>query len=161
MKRILLGLTLILGVGAINVNAQNGAAANTARPATATAAAIAFNEKDNTHDFGTIPQGTPVTYNFNFKNTGKSPLVLSSVTGSCGCTTPEWPKEPIKPGASANIKVTYNAATPGTFTKNVTIVSNAATPTTVLYIKGEVKPVEQQVSNNNAQPVQSAAPKKN
>ena len=161
MKKIFLGLALVLGVGAINVNAQTNAA-TTARPAaSATAAALSFGEKDNTHDFGTIPQGTPVTYNFNFKNTGKSPLVLSSVVGSCGCTTPEWPKEPVKPGATATIKVTYNAAAAGTFTKNVTITSNAATPQTILYIKGEVKPVEQQASNNGAQPVQSAAPKKN
>ena len=61
-------------------------------------AAINFKEKDNVHDFGTVPQGTPVTYVFNFENTGKAPLVLSSVTASCGCTTPEWPKETCSTG---------------------------------------------------------------
>jgi hypothetical protein len=161
MKKIFLGLTLVLGVSVLSANAQNVAPAANKTTAPAASAAIVFVEKDNTHDFGTIPQGTPATYNFTLKNTGKVPLVLSSVTPGCGCTSPEWPKEPIKPGASAVIKVTYNAQTPGTFNKPVTIVSNAATPQVVLYIKGEVKPTEQQATNSNAQPVQSAAPKKN
>lgn len=160
MKKIVLGLALILSVSALSVHAQT-IAPTTARPAAAAAApAIAFVEKENTYDFGAIPQGTPVTHNFSFKNTGKTPLILTAVQPSCGCTSPEWPKEPIKPGASALIKVTYNAATPGTFSKNITVTSNAATPQTVLYIKGEVKPTEQQATNSGAA-VQQPAPKKN
>jgi hypothetical protein len=162
MKKIFLGLTLILGVSVISASAQKSVAPVTARPAgEATAAGVVFAEKENTYDFGTVPQGTPVTHNFSFKNTGKSPLVLSAVNPSCGCTSPEWPKEPIKPGATAVIKVTYNAQTPGTFTKNVTVVSNASTPNVVLYIKGEVKPTEQQATNSASPAVQSASPKKN
>lgn len=162
MKKIILGLTLVLGAGMVSVQAQNGANTTAAKPVAnvAAAAAISFTEKDNTFDFGTIPQGTPVTHVFYVKNTGKAPLVLTNVAPSCGCTTPEWPKDPIKPGATAPIKVTYNAASPGTFTKNITVNSNATvTPTTVLYIKGEVKPVEQAVNGGPA--VQSAGPKKN
>ncbi len=144
MKKIFIGLTVILCVGATKSFSQT---ANLAKPAyaatptatTAAAASISFKEKDNSHDFGTVPQGTPVSYVFNFTNTGKAPLVLSAVNASCGCTTPEWPKEPVAPGKSATIKATYNAANPGPFTKTITVVSNAATPT-VLTIKGEVKP---------------------
>lgn len=159
MKKIL--LVLALAVGVISVNAQTNA--TTARPAASAqpAAAISVSEKDNTHDFGVIPQGTPVTYTFAIKNTGKAPLVLSNVAPSCGCTTPEWPKEPIKPGASANIKVTYNAASAGTFIKNIAVTSNAAQqPQVMLYIKGEVKAQEQQAANGSAA-TQTAAPKKN
>jgi hypothetical protein len=161
MKKILFGLIVILCVNATSGYAQGQGVAPTSTQSTAAAAAIAFKEKDNTHDFGTIPQGTPVTYNFTFTNTSKVPLVLSSVQPSCGCTSPEWPKEAIAPGANSVIKVTYNAANAGPFTKNVTIVSNAATPTMILYIKGEVKPAQQAAASTSADPTQAATPKKN
>ena len=161
MKKILFGLIVILSVNATNGYSQAAVTPNTGTAPTGATASISFKEKDNTHDFGTVPQGTPVTYNFNFTNTGKAPLVLTAVNPSCGCTSPEWPHDAIAPGATAVIKVTYNAANPGTFTKNVTVVSNAATPQTVLYIKGEVKPTAQQ-ANSTAKPapVQATAPKK-
>lgn len=159
MKKTFLGLALVLGMGVMSVNAQTSVAQQPGQ-SSAPAAAISITEKDNTHDFGVIPQGTPASYTFVIKNTGKAPLVLTSVQPSCGCTSPEWPKEPIKPGGSGNIKVTYNAAGTGTFTKNVTVTSNAAaTPQIMLYIKGEVKAQEQQVTSGGA--TQSAAPKKN
>ena len=89
-------------------------------------------------------------------------MVLSAVNASCGCTTPEWPKEPVAPGATATIKATYNAANPGTFTKTITVVSNAATPQTVLTIKGEVKPAVAPAATPAAAPkAQAAVPKKN
>jgi hypothetical protein len=162
MKKIFLGLTLIFCVSGVSSYAQAIApttqAANTQNSAMAN---IVFKEKENTHDFGTVPQGTPVSCNFNFTNTGKAPLVLTAVNPSCGCTSPEWPHDAIAPGASAVIKVTYNAANPGTFTKNVTVVSNASVPQTILYIKGEVKPSAQ--ATNASQPAgvsQAVAPKK-
>lgn len=99
-------------------------------------------DKD-THDFGTIPQGIPVTYEYIFKNVGKSPLVVTSATASCGCTTPVWSKEPIKPGQPGFVKATFNAASPGPFTKSVTVMSNAKNGQVVLYLKGEVKPAAQ------------------
>jgi archaellum component FlaG (FlaF/FlaG flagellin family) len=95
-----------------------------------------------THDFGNIPQGVPATYEFVFKNTGKTPLIVTNAAASCGCTTPEWTKEPIKPGKTGTIKATYNAASPGPFTKSVTVVSNAKNSTVILYLKGDVKPAE-------------------
>jgi hypothetical protein len=95
-----------------------------------------------THDFGSIPQGVPATYEFVFKNTGKTPLIVTNAAASCGCTTPEWTKEPIKPGKTGTVKATYNAASPGPFTKSVTVISNAKNSTVILYLKGDVKPAE-------------------
>jgi hypothetical protein len=95
-----------------------------------------------THDFGNIPQGVPATYEFVFKNTGKTPLIVTNAAASCGCTTPEWTKEPIKPGKTGTVKATYNAASPGPFTKSVTVVSNAKNSTVILYLKGDVKPAD-------------------
>ena len=107
------------------------------------AGVLSFTEE--TFDFGNVPQGIPVTHIFNFTNTGKEPVVLSNVQPSCQCTTPEWPKEPIMPGKSSKITVTYNALHEGVFTKAVTITSNATEPTKVIYIKGTVltKPADQ------------------
>lgn len=93
--------------------------------------------KETVHNFGKIPQGRPATYTFEISNTGKDSLKLDNVQASCGCTTPEWSKDPIAPGASANIKVGYNAYAEGAFTKVVTIFYNA-TQTKTLTISGEV-----------------------
>lgn len=90
------------------------------------------------HDFGTIPYEGDGTYVFEFKNTGKEPLVLSDVHSSCGCTTPEWPKEPIKRGEKGKITVKYNTKIMGPFTKNVYVTSNAQTSRVTLTIKGTV-----------------------
>ena len=81
-----------------------------------------------THQFGEIPYGGNGTYEFVFKNTGNEPLILSQPKSSCGCTVPEWPKRPILPGDTDVIKVTYkNTDRPGSFSKYVTIFSNAKT----------------------------------
>ncbi len=96
-----------------------------------------------THDFGVIPQGTPATYSFEFKNTGKTPLIITNASASCGCTTPDWSKEAINPGKKGYVKATYNAASPGPFTKSITVMSNAKNSTVILYLKGDVKPAEQ------------------
>lgn len=77
--------------------------------------------KETEHDFGSIPQGKPVFYNFEVRNSGSTPLKLDNVQASCGCTTPEWSHEPIAPGATAIIKVGFNAAAKGVFTKPITI----------------------------------------
>lgn len=93
-----------------------------------------------THQFGQIPYNGNGTYEFVFKNTGNEPLILSQPKSSCGCTVPEWPKKPILPGETDVIKVTYkNTNRPGSFSKYVTIFSNAKTNKEVkLYIKGTV-----------------------
>lgn len=94
------------------------------------------------HDFGQINEGDGrVSVIFEFKNEGMAPLVLSNVRASCGCTTPTWTKTPVEPGEVGSITVTYNPnGRPGKFQKTVTITSNATTPTTKVYIKGEVIP---------------------
>jgi hypothetical protein len=93
--------------------------------------------KDLVHDFGKIPQGKPVYYIFEIVNTGKTELKLDNVQASCGCTTPEWSKDPIAPGATAKIKVGYNAAAENYFEKPITITYNG-TQSKQLIIKGTV-----------------------
>lgn len=96
-----------------------------------------------THDFGTFSEEDPVvTTTFKFKNTGDTPLVIHQAIASCGCTVPEYTKEPIKPGAKGEIKVTYNGAGrfPGKFRKTITIHSNADNELVRLYIKGDMNP---------------------
>lgn len=104
------------------------------------AAEIVF-EKE-VHDFGTIPYGGDGNYDFKFSNTGKSPLIITNARGSCGCTVPKWPKEPIGKGQSGSINVQYDTKRPGPFTKTVTITSNAKSANKVLTIKGVVESAE-------------------
>lgn len=96
------------------------------------------------YDYGTIYQGADGSSEFKFTNTGDEPLVLSSVRSSCGCTVPSWPKDPILPGQSGSIKVTYDTKRVGTISKQISVVSNATEPNLTLSIKGTVlqKPAE-------------------
>ena len=90
-------------------------------------------------DFGEIIQGEIVEYSFKFTNTGKSPLVITSAKGSCGCTVPEWPKEPIAPGQADYLKVTYDSnGRKDNFDKTVTITANTVPNTNQLFITGNV-----------------------
>ncbi len=89
-------------------------------------------------DYGTIEQGANGVREFKFTNTGKEPLIISNSRGSCGCTVPTWPKEPIKPGESSVIKVKYDTKRLGAINKSVTITSNAKTGTKVVRIKGKI-----------------------
>ncbi len=92
------------------------------------------------HSFGKIKQNKPVTYIFTFKNaSGTKPLIVESATAECGCTTPEYPKSPVGKGKNGTIKVTFNAAALGAFTKKVTVkFANIAEPI-VLTIDGDVQ----------------------
>jgi hypothetical protein len=102
-----------------------------------------------THDFGNIKEGELATYEFVFTNVGKEPLIITNVAASCGCTTPTWTREPIKPGEQGKIKAVYNSANrPGPFTKSITISSNAKTPTKVVNIKGVVDRVQSGIPEN-------------
>jgi hypothetical protein len=94
------------------------------------------------HDFGTINETDgKVTYNFEFNNTGGKPLIISQVRASCGCTSPDWSKEPILPGKKGFVSATYDPKSrPGPFNKTLTVISNATTPNVVLQIKGDVVP---------------------
>lgn len=90
------------------------------------------------HEFGKIPQGTPVTTEFTITNNTKKAFKLDNVQASCGCTTPEWNKEEIiQPGKTTAIKVGFNAASPGPFDRVITITYNA-TESKQVHIKGEV-----------------------
>lgn len=90
-------------------------------------------------DYGTIKQDADGYRVFTFKNDGKTPLVISEAHGSCGCTVPTYPKEPIQPGASAEIKVHYDTHRVGPFSKSVTVNSNAKNSPVVLKISGTVE----------------------
>lgn len=92
-------------------------------------------------DFRSIKEGEVVTHTFNFKNTGTSNLVVTDVRASCGCTTPSWPKEIIKPGESNSITVKYNSeGREGNFNKGITVYCNAYPNTATLRIQGVVYP---------------------
>lgn len=93
--------------------------------------------RETEHDFSSIPQGKPVYYSFEVVNSGKVPMKLDDVHASCGCTTPEWSRDPIAPGKTAMIKVGYNAAAEGYFEKYITITFNT-NQTKQLKIKGTV-----------------------
>ena len=94
--------------------------------------------KEESFDFGKIPQGKPVHHNFEIQNSGKTAIKLVNVQASCGCTTPEWEKDKdIVPGGKSIIKVGYNAASEGPFNKTITITYNES-QTKQITIKGEV-----------------------
>jgi len=98
---------------------------------------ITFEQEE--FDFGTIQQGDKVSRTFHFTNTGGVPLKLESVRASCGCTTPEWPKDPIMPGQSSKIEVVFNSAGKlGSQKKSITVRSNANPSIKVVYLKGKV-----------------------
>lgn len=98
-------------------------------------------------DFGKIKQGESVTHEFKFKNAGKEPLIITQAQGSCGCTVPEYPKEPIKQGQTGTIKVTFNSAGKmGAQDKTVTITSNAKNSPMVLHVKGTIEKAEEKAA---------------
>lgn len=100
---------------------------------------LKFNKE--THDFGKIAEGPIASYSFEVTNTGTAPVIITNAQASCGCTTPEWSKDPIMPGAKSYIKVGYNTSgRPNAFTKTITVVSNAENGTIILTIKGNVTP---------------------
>ncbi|XZF14793.1 DUF1573 domain-containing protein [Chitinophagaceae bacterium MMS25-I14] len=97
--------------------------------------------QDTTHDFGTIHEGEVVTQEFSFKNNGKSPLIIGSATGSCGCTVADFPHDPILPGKGGVLKVMFNSkGKEGHQEKTVTVNTNTARGTHMIFIKAEVKP---------------------
>ena len=94
-----------------------------------------------THNFGTFSEKEPVvTCTFTYTNIGEQPLIINQAVASCGCTVPEYTKEPVKPGEKGQIKVTYNGTGkfPGHFKKSITIRSNGAVEMTRLYIEGDM-----------------------
>ncbi len=96
------------------------------------------------HDFGEANEGDKITYIYKFKNTGKKPLTITHAKGSCGCTVPKWPKEPIKPGKKGEIEVVFNTkGKRGNQVKTITLTANTSPEKTMLRIKGKVKSANQ------------------
>ena len=135
MKKIYSILCALVFAGI--VNAQTNITVPVKEDKTTVAAPETISLKETEYDFGKIPQGKPVTHIFLFNNTGSTPLVLENVQASCGCTTPEWNKDPVPAGATSKITVGYNAASDGPFTKFITITYNG-TQSKQINIKGEV-----------------------
>lgn len=130
-----------LGVSAQRIaDLPENKAARTAQPAQPVQAAsqdsIVFDKL--VHDYGTIQPGSDGECVFTFTNQGKKPLVLNNVTASCGCTVPQWPRQPIAPGGKGEIKVKYNTNIGGIFNKTITVNSNAANSMVILSVKGQV-----------------------
>ena len=103
-----------------------------------TTVASAINWKSDSVDVGTIPQGTPKVINFEFKNTGDKAIIITNVKPACGCTAADYTKELIAPGKVGYVKATYNAAATGSFSKTVTVTTNADDTPKVLTFKGIV-----------------------
>ena len=144
MKKTVLSIGLMLCL-AMATTAQEAVSPNAARPETTTPNpvnpnAAKFKFETEVLDYGTIEHNADGNREFKFTNTGKEPLIISNAVGSCGCTTPNWPKEPIKPGGTGVIKVKYATDRVGAFEKQITLTSNADTPSKVIKIKGVVKP---------------------
>lgn len=131
MKKLAIVISLFTTVLGVRAQAVNNGGSAVAPPPDVLVV------KKNNFDFGKIPQGRPAVTSFEIVNTGSTPLKLDNVQASCGCTTPIWSRDAIAPGATAEIKVGYNAYAQGHFTKMVTIIYNT-NRTKTLTITGEV-----------------------
>ena len=140
MKKIL--SIAVLLIFALSVSAQDNATPD--KPKKVKEPEITF--ETLVHDYGQIYQNDNGECEFQFKNTGKADLILTNCRSSCGCTVPEWPREPIAPGKKAVIKVKYNTGRLGVINKSITVESNATNNRVVLTIKGNV----------NARPAEAA-----
>ncbi|MBL7815003.1 MAG: DUF1573 domain-containing protein [Saprospiraceae bacterium] len=138
MKKIFSTLAFVI-VGILSIQAQH----------TTTGPIMTF--EATTVDYGKIDKGSEPLRRFKFVNTGNEPLVIKSAKGSCGCTVPTYPQEPIMPGETSYINVRYDTNRPGPFTKTVTLTTNETPDTHTLTIKGEVKvpPVQESVPTGN------------
>jgi hypothetical protein len=132
MKRLLTIFSVLILATAVSCSQSNNGKKNKK------AAEIAFAESE--HNFGEIAQGSEATYNFVFRNTGKSNLVIEKVNTTCGCTVPEWTREPVRRNKPGIITVHYNTAVMGQFVKAIKVYSNAITSPVTLTIKGTVVP---------------------
>lgn len=139
---------LIVSVLAISCNSSANTNANNASveidatesDVTKTTGFALVEAENDTYDFGVIEEGEKVTHEFVFTNTGTAPLIINSVRASCGCTTPNYPKEPIKPGEQSKIEVVFDSSNqPGMQHKVITMLSNTEESQTIFHLKGQVK----------------------
>ena len=140
---------IVLSFGIVSLMAMNGfsqdlkkTVSTTTTTAPASTADIKFNK--TVHDYGTMKQGGDGGCEFTFVNTGKEPLIISNCQGSCGCTVPSCPKEPILPGKTGVIKVHYDTKRVGPISKTVTVQSNALSGTQTIQIKGTIEAAPQE-----------------
>lgn len=134
MKKIILSSVFIFGAICFAMSQTPAVSVESGDPSSM----AKFKWEKTTHNYGKIDQGKPVSHEFAFTNTGKIPLVISNVKGSCGCTVTSYTKEPIAPGKTGNVKATFNAAAMGAFNKSVRVTANVEGGTETLFIKGEV-----------------------
>lgn len=143
MRSVLISL-LFLALGCKQPSVDPSAPSETPSadaPAKAEGDFAVFSWDHQEHDFGTIGQESKVSHTFTFTNSGKVPLLISDAKGSCGCTVPVFPKDPIAPGASGDIKVSFDpAGRQGMNTKLVTILANSLSGSERVVIKANVKP---------------------
>lgn len=111
---------------------------------TTVASKVKFNTLE--HDFGSLPQGKPVTYEFEFTNNSDQPIILDDVKASCGCTTPTWTREPVMPGKKGSVKAQYNMAREGAFRKSITVKTKDG-ETITLFISGNAVAQKQGVDD--------------
>ncbi|MFK7780891.1 DUF1573 domain-containing protein [Psychroserpens sp.] len=148
MKKVILGLSALCMVAftsckeenaSSKINSENVAAAAERDATAGDFPVIAFVETE--HDFGTITNGTPVETKFKYTNTGKSPLVVSNIKSTCGCTVPsDWNKERIAPGDSAEFTVKFNGKGNNQVSKSITLTTNTEKGSEVVKIKAFIEP---------------------
>lgn len=140
MKKSILAIAFVLSIAGVNAQDAAKVAPTGAPQQVENKNAPDFKFEVEEYNFGSIKQGDKVTYDFSFQNTGKEPLIISSAAGSCGCTVPSYPKEPIAKGAKAVIHVEFNSTGKmGMQDKTVTLTSNAKSGSKVLHLKGNVE----------------------
>ena len=145
MKKLLSALTVFALFATVSFGQQKAVA-----PAAATDGGPKMKFEVTEVDYGTIEQGGDPLRVFKFSNVGDEPLIISKAKGSCGCTVPKYPQDPILPGETAEIEVRYDTNRIGPFQKTVTLTTNEAEPTHILKIKGKVekKPTEESVPSS-------------
>jgi hypothetical protein len=139
MKSVISALSFLL-VGVLGFAQATPAVSASSNTTAAAAPSIVFQEPK--HDFGKIKQGSPVTFDFVFKNTSKKPVVIESATASCGCTTPVKPEKPVPKGKASKITAGFNAAAAGPFEKTITVKVQGSDKPVEIKITGEVLTAE-------------------
>lgn len=134
----LLGMLAIALMASFQLNAQA-----TVEPQEAPASGAKMTLESEIVDYGTIDQGSEPLRLAKFTNTGTEPLIISGAKGSCGCTVPNWPKEPIMPGETSQIEIRYDTKRVGAINKTVTVTSNDPAGKHVIRVQGTINKVEE------------------
>ena len=134
MKKILFSIASLLVVATCFGQEQSTATAYASKGPSA----AGFSWATTSHDFGKTKVGIPVGYEFGFTNTGMVPLIISSVKASCGCTVTAYTREPVEKGGSGFVRVTYDGAKTGAYSKTVTVYANTPEGMLQLTIRGEI-----------------------